>query len=596
MTKSKKEARWTLKNILEEKDFEKILERTKKKSLRFKKELENLDPGMTGKDFKKLMKKYERLLEDTLRVQNFAFLKWAVDMSSDKSMYYQGRAKELIVPASDIKLILTRWLSGLKVKGIKKLDKKNRERLFRSMPELSFMFERLIDSKKHSLSMPEEKVITRKDSNLKTPLLLLYGMITDGFTFEYKTKRMKKTKTIKTRAELTHYIRSKKAEERKAAYQAMFKPFKENISKLFTIYQAVVRDWDDSASSRNYPSPISLRNWSNSVDDKTIETLMNVCSDNVKLFQEYFKLKAKALKLKKLSRYDIYAPVGKGKVKKYTYSQGKKEVLTVLKNFTPGFHSRAKLIFDSNHVDSHPRQGKRSGAFCSTVSPSVTPHVLLNFIGNPSSVMTMAHEIGHGIHSLYSNKQSLLVSSSPLPLAETASTFSEMLMFDHLLEKIKDKEAKRKLLFEKLASSYATIIRQNYFVKFEIAAHEHIQKGATAEQLNELYYANLKEQFGTSIKIPKEFKHEWSYIPHIFRTPFYCYAYNFGELLAMSLYSMYKERGDSFIPKIEKILASGGSEKPSRLLRKFDIDINSSEFWKKSFTLVKEWIDMIENL
>lgn len=302
--------------------------------------------------------------------------------------------------------------------------------------------------------------------------------------------------------------------------------------------------------------------------------------------------KAKALGMKKLRRYDIYAPVG-GKEHKYTFEESKKKVLEIFNEFTPGFHARAKLIFDEEHVDSHPRQGKRSGAFCSTTAPSITPYVLLNFNGTPNSLMTMAHELGHGIHSLYSNKLSTLVQSEPLPLAETASTFSEMLIFDRLLEEIKNPEEKKTLLFEKIGSSYATIIRQNYFVKFEVAAHDAIKKGTTAKGLCDIYSENLKEQFGSSIDISDEFRFEWSYIPHIFRTPFYCYAYNFGELLAMSLYSIYKSRGKSFIPKIEMILASGGSEKPSRLLKSIGIDINSKSFWNGSFSMIREWLKLL---
>ncbi len=592
----KKEAiKWNLDDMIKEKDFDSFHKKTIRELKNLSKAIYSLSPNMKVKDFKNFIKKFEKVIALSYRVTDFSMIYFTTHLNDDKTLYYQGKSKDVSLLKEELQITFERWAKSLSVKGLKKLDTKNADRLFKAFPEFNFLLEHLRESKKHSLPLDEEKIITKKNTNLKSPLLQLYSMITNEFSYEIKLGKSRKPKKIDSVSELAKYIRSNNPAHRRAAYQAMFSPYKKNLSKLFNIYQAVVRDWSDNAAVRKYKSPISIRNFSNNIEDRTIETLMDVCSENRTVFQEYFRLKARELKVKKLKRYDIYAPIGEGAAN-YTFKEAKKKVFEVFKNFTPGFYNRAKLIFDDRHVDSHPRKGKRSGAFCATVTPKITPYVLLNFNGKTSDMMTMAHELGHGIHSLYSNKLSILVRSEPLPLAETASTFSEMLVFDKLVSEIKDKKAKKAFLFEKIASSYATILRQNYFVKFEIAAYNKILEGVTGEELCDLYYDNLKEQFGNSIIIPNEFRYEWSYIPHIFRTPFYCYAYNFGELLSMSLYAIYKQEGKSFIPKIERILSAGGSEKPSRLLNEIGIDINSKEFWQGSFKLVRTWIDMLKEL
>jgi oligoendopeptidase F len=183
-----------------------------------------------------------------------------------------------------------------------------------------------------------------------------------------------------------------------------------------------------------------------------------------------------------------------------------------------------------------------------------------------------------------------------LPLAETASTLGEMMLFEKILSETKDANTKKQLLSDKLADSYATVCRQNFIVKFEIAAHEAIQKGIEESELSQMWLDNLKEQFGDSVEIDDMFRYEWSYIPHIIHSPFYCYAYNFGELLSMALYAKYKQEGESFVPKIEAILAAGGSQDPKQVLANVGIDMGSADFWQGSFELIKAWQKELETL
>jgi len=332
-----------------------------------------------------------------------------------------------------------------------------------------------------------------------------------------------------------------------------------------------------------------MRNFKNQVSDKSVEILMRVVAKNTGVFNDFFRYKAKKLGVEKLSRFDLYAPIDEAPQKEVGYNEAVKLTLETFKQFNSGFFERAKKIIEENHIDSHPKTNKRSGAFCATVGPAITPYVMLNHTGRFRDVSTLAHELGHGIHSLYANGHYPSSQHAGLPLAETASTFGEMILFEKMLEEIKEKRIRENLLFEKIADSYATIMRQTYFVDFEIKAHEAIQKGASADGLSDLWLHTLREQFGESVSVDNIFGDEWSYIPHIVESPFYCYAYSFGELLSYALFSRYKSEGVSFIPKIEKILAAGGSEDPRQILKETGFDIESEEFWQAGFELIKGW-------
>jgi len=232
--------------------------------------------------------------------------------------------------------------------------------------------------------------------------------------------------------------------------------------------------------------------------------------------------------------------------------------------------------------------------FCATVSPKISPYVLLNHTGSLRDVYTLAHELGHGIHSLLANKHYPSIQSANLPLAETASTLGETILFEKILSKEKDKEKRKSMLWNKMADSYATILRQNYFVLFEIEAHEMISRGSNEKELADLWLKNLKHQFGKSVEVDKVFGYEWSYISHIVNSPFYCYAYNFGELLALSIYMEYKEKGNEVAKKVNRILAAGGSEDPIKLLKKEGFEVDKKEFWEKGFEVIRKWQEALE--
>jgi oligoendopeptidase F len=271
-------------------------------------------------------------------------------------------------------------------------------------------------------------------------------------------------------------------------------------------------------------------------------------------------------------------------------------VLDSFNEFDPRLADLARVVFDSKHVDSEVRKGKRSGAFCATLGPDLTPWVLQSYVGQARNIATMAHELGHAVHSLLANKHTALTQSASLPLAETASTFGEMLLIDRLLADEDDEEVRRDILFQQMDDAYATIMRQAYFAIFELEAHERIHAGAEVDTLHEVYLANMAEQFGDSLELSDDFRFEWVAIPHFYHTPFYVYAYSFGQLLVLSLYQQYLRDGDAFKPRYFAILEAGGSASPKTVLEKAGIDMYDKAFWQGGFDVLADKLDQLEAL
>ena len=274
----------------------------------------------------------------------------------------------------------------------------------------------------------------------------------------------------------------------------------------------------------------------------------------------------------RLRRYDLYAPLATSD-RKIDYADAVRSVLETFDDFHPGFAEHAQRVFSENHLDSEIRKGKRGGAFCYTVLPRYTPWVLVNYAGRVRDVATLAHELGHAVHSMLAGDHSSLTQHASLPLAETASVFGEMLMTDRLLREEPDPLARRELLAAAVDDVYATVLRQAYFVLFEIEAHEAIRAGRSTDELSELYMGKLREQFGDSVELAPEFRYEWLSIPHIYQTPFYCYAYSFGQLLVLALYRRFQEEGEAFKPGYLRLLSYGGSARPEHILAEVGIDM-----------------------
>lgn len=587
--------KWDLTDLVDDrstKKFEKLVASIKKNVKKFEPNRQILKPDLNISIFEGLVHKTENILEDLSTVNSFAHLKYAADTSSNEAAALVLQTEKLSSQISNQILFFDLWFK-------KELDKNNSQRLIDS---ISTVYREYLRHKRlvaqYTLNESEEKIINTLEVTGPSALVKIYDRMTNNFEFTLVKKRANKKviKTFTNKEKLLSLIRSSKAKERECAYKALFKTYEKNSGVLGDIYQNLVTQWkDENISIRGFNSPISVRNIYNNIDDTTVETLLSVCKENAHLFHDYFMEKAKLIGVKKLRRYDLYAPISSKNAPKITFKNAAKLVLDTFHRFDPRFGIYTERLFKENHIDSEIRNGKTGGAFCYTVSPQRTPYVLLNFDGLMRDVSTMAHEFGHAIHSMFASNKPILVSHAPLPLAETASVFGEMLLNEEIYKKL-NREKKKILLAEQIDDMYATIMRQAFFTIFEIEAHKKIvERSVTIDNISEFYMNNLKTQFGDSIRISEDFKWEWLYIPHFFHTPFYCYAYSFGNLLVLSLYQQYLEEGKSFISKYLKILSAGGSEKPETLLRDSGFNITDSSFWQQGFDLIEMKINKLKD-
>lgn len=540
-----------------------------------------LSPDMSGQDFARAIKAVEDFATIAHRLGSYGQLWFSENTQNQGALAFMGRMDQLLTEAQNRTLFFSLWWKGL--------DNEAAERLLAFAGDTRYSLEQDRLFKDHTLAESEEQIINLKDVNGMSAIMTLYDMITSKFTFELEVDGEKKELT---RDELMTYVRNPSPEMRAAAYQEQFRVFGRESTVLAQIYTHRVRDWaTENLSLRHFKSPIAVRNLVNDVPDAVIDTLLDVCAEQAPVFHRYFKLKAGWLGLPKLRRYDLYAPLTKESGKKIAYGDAVDMVLDSFNEFSPQVATEARRIFDDGHIDAEIRAGKRGGAFCAGILPGVTPWVLVNYTGEPRQVATLAHELGHAIHALLAADHSVLTFHSSLPLAETASVFSEMLLTDRLLADEKDPTVRRDLLADAVDDMYATVLRQAYFVLFERDAHRLIAEGKTMDELNQHYLAQLKQQFGDAIEVSEDFQQEWICIPHIYHTPFYCYAYSFGQLLALSLYQQYKEQGQSLVPKLVKILAYGGAASPNHILTEAGIDMADPNFWRSGFRVIESMID-----
>jgi len=527
----------------------------------------------------------EQIATLSQRLGAYGYLWYAEDTQNQEALAFRGRMEKLLTDVQNRTLFFTLWW--------KKLEDEPARRLLAVSGDAAYHLESLRRFKPHTLSEAEETVINLKDINGVQALVTVYQMITNAFTFRVEIEGEVKELN---RSELMVYARDPRPEVRAAIYQELYRVFGEEGTVLGQIYQYVARDWaSENMKLRKFASPISVRNLSNDIPDPVVDTLLEVCRRNAPLYQRYFRLKAGWLGLDKLRRYDIYAPLGTSD-KTYSFDQAAHMVLESLQGFAPQLADQARRVFAEQHLDSEIRARKDTGAFCAGILPGVAPWVLVNYNGKISDVATLAHELGHAVHALMAEDHSVLTFHSALPLAETASVFSEMLLLERLLAEERDAKVRKEILARSVDDTYATVMRQAYFVLFERQAHELIEAGQTTDGLAERYLDNLAEQFGDAVELSDEFRWEWVSIPHIYATPFYCYAYSFGQLLVLALYRQFKAEGESFIPRYLRILSYGGSQGPAHILSEAGVDMASADFWQGGFDVIADMIGELETL
>jgi oligoendopeptidase F len=579
---------WTLEVLLpahEGTELERILTELERQVAQFEASREHLSPEINSEEFLELMRLYEAIGVTMRRLGGYAQLWFAEDTQSQEALGFLGRMEQLSTEVQNRLLFFSLWWKGL--------DEEPARRLIAASGDSAYYLESLRRFKPYTLSEPEEKIVNLKDVNGPNALVKLYEMITNRFSFRLEIGGEVKEMT---RDELAAYVRDPSPEMRAAAYEELFRVYSDEGAVLAQIYSHLVRDWgSENVTLRGFASPVSVRNLGNDIPDPVVETLLAVCRENMPIFHRYFRLKARWLGVERLRRYDVYAPL-QASDKTYPFSEAVGMVFDSLTQFSPALAHHARRVFTDGHIDSEVRPGKQGGAFCAGMLPSVTPWVLVNYVGKTEDVLTLAHELGHATHALMAGDHSVFTYHSALPLAETASVFSEMILNDRLLREEEDRAVRRTLLARVLDDAYATVARQAYFVLFEQEAHQRAVEGATADDLCALYLDNLHEQFGDAVEVSDDFGWEWIAIPHIYATPFYCYAYSFGHLLVLALYQQYKNEGADFVPRFLRILTYGGSQSPAHIIGEAGFDMASPDFWQGGFDVLRGMLDELEAL
>ena len=583
-----KPTRWSLNDLLPEpvdQALEKAFSKLEQTLGQFEAMRESLTTEISTREFKRLLSLLESINNVKSRIEGYADLAFAEDTQDPAKLNLRDRVDQVLADTGNRALFFELWF--------KDLPDEVANRLMEESGDLRYFLETMRRFKPFTLSEAEEKAINLKDVNGIDAMVNLYEMFTNQFSF---TLEVDGEAQSLTRDQLGSCFQSPSPDVRANAYQELYRVYSENSTVLAQMYIHRVRDWHtEGIELRGFPSPISARNVENDLPDEVVNTLLTVCRKNANLFQRYFKLKAGWLGLEKLRRYDIYAPLSPSN-KKFGYVTAKQMVLDSYQTFSPDVAELAKKVFDENHLDSEIRAGKRGGAFCYTALPELTPWVMVNYDGQARDIATLAHELGHAIHSMLADKHSALTQQPSLPLAETASVFAEMQLTDQLLKQENDPSVRRDLLVNALDDAYITVMRQAYFTIFEKDAHKMIADNASLDELTDHYMANLLEQFGDALEISGEFKWEWVTIPHFYHSPFYTYAYSFGQLLVLALYQQYRIEGEAFIPRYLRILSYGGSEAPMKILTEAGLDITLPDFWQGGFDVLEKMIDELDQL
>ncbi|MFM8541351.1 MAG: M3 family oligoendopeptidase [Nitrospira sp.] len=542
-----------------------------------------LAPAIPADTFGNVLNLLEDIASLSSTLSAYAYLWFSENTKELTARAFKTKVEERLAGIQNRILFFDLWWQTV--------DEANAARLLAAAGDLRYHLETIRRFKPHTLSELQEQIVNLKNTTGRSAVNTLYDVLTNGLTFTLTLGGKKKTLT---REQLAGYVRHRKAPIREMAYKELHRVVGGQQDMLGEMYATLVNDWkNENVTLRKFSSPVAARNLSNDIPDEAVSALLSVCTKNAGVFQDYFRLKGKLCGIKAMSRYHIYAPhpADHGR---YRYADAVQLVIDAYQGFSPTLANLVRRVIDERHLDARLRPGKLSGAYCYSVVPGMTPYVLLNYTGEARDVATLAHELGHAVHGMLAADHSVFTFHSTLPLAETASVFGERILSDALLAQETRKSVKQGLLISQLDDIYATVIRQAYFVLFEKVAHEMIATGATAKDLSGAYLDTLRQQFGKAIPVSDEFRWEWLSIPHIFGSPFYCYAYSFGNLLVLALYRQYQQQGQSFVAQYLNLLAAGGSKSPEAILNAVGVDMRATAFWQSGFDTISEMVQELE--
>ncbi len=439
----------------------------------------------------------------------------------------------------------------------------------------------------------EEEILLRKNMTGRSAFTTLFDEFTGSFVYRLEAEGKEKEYTG---SEMLALLYSPDRELRERAFRTFLQHQEKNRLVLTSIFNALVLDYKVEDELRGYRGPMHQTQLENEIRQETVDLMMDVTEKHYALAREYFQVKACLLGLPRLKNSDVYAPLP-GKIRRMTFDRAQELLVQSFHGFHPLFAEIAGEFFEKNWVDAAPRKGKYGGAFCSGMTPSLHPYVLLNFTGNLRDALTLAHEMGHAIHFSLARKQNLLNFDPPLVLAETASVFGEIVMMQTLLRDVPDREGRQALLCAEIEDIIATVFRQNVLTRFEKELHDRRRDHLlTSQEIGDVWWQANSRLYGDAVEMIPDYRWGWAYISHFIHSRFYCYSYVFGELVVLALYEKYQEEGEPFLPRFIRLLESGGSGTPEALLGELGVDVNRADFWDKGFQVIARLLDELKAL
>ena len=538
---------------------------------------------LNGNELGVAIKSFEFFSEVLSRITSFSQLKFSANMEDVEISKFRQNTIERVTLITTLMLFFEL--------EINKIDSDNLSEMLR-LPEVGY-YKSWVDAvrvhKPYQLSDDLEKIILEKSIVGCTAWVRLFDETLAGIQFVVNYKKLSSSEVLTRMSDKNPSIR-------RDAAKAFGKGLKENIRLFSLITNTLAKDKEIDDRWRGLPHPVSSRNLQNQVEDEVVSALRDAVRKSYPtLSHRYYELKAQWLGLDTLEYWDRNAPLPEADEKYVLWDEAKNIVLSAYREFDSRLGQIATEFFDNPWIDAKPRQGKEPGAFSHPTVPSVHPYILMNYHGKFRDVMTLAHELGHGIHHVLAADQGYLLADTPLTLAETASVFGEMLTFQSLLRATKGEISRKVLLASKVEDMLNTVVRQIAFYEFEEKVHEERRLGEIdPERLGDIWMSVQKESLGPAFQFDNEYRYFWAYIPHFLHTPFYVYSYAFGDCLVNSLYDLFSKGHPKFQQKYIQMLQAGGSLRYNELLTPFELDASDPSFWTRGLEVISGLVDQLE--
>ncbi|MEI6628246.1 MAG: M3 family oligoendopeptidase [Alphaproteobacteria bacterium] len=540
----------------------------------------------TGEQLLSAIKFYENINEGIGKLMTFAGLQYYGDLNNpDFSSLYQNLQEKVSMLAAELVFFNI---------DLAKLSDESINNALKSAPELLHYRHWLSVLRKyqpHQLSEELEKYALEKSLTGRNAWVRLYDETLASLSLSYDDESLPLEAVV-------HKMGDKNADVRKKAALTLNEGLSTQMPLFTTITNVLAKDKEIDDKWRHFATSDSSRHLDNQIEPEVVQALATCVRENyASLSHRYYAIKAKMLGFDRLEYWDRNAPLPFDDDADISWPVARKIVLDAYASFSPTISEIASEFFDKNWIDAPTRVGKTSGAFSHPAVPSVHPYILLNYQGRRRDVMTLAHELGHGVHQMLSRGQGYLLADTPLTLAETASVFGEMLTFQHLLGTCETKEQRKSLLAGKIDDMLNTVVRQIAFYYFEQQVHQARRHGElTADDLASIWKRTQEEALGNAVHIDPATHSFWAYISHFIHSPFYVYAYAFGDCLVNSLYAFYQENNDGFADKYIELLKAGGSKGYNDLLQPFGLDLKKPTFWQGGLQMIASLIDELEEL